>query len=64
MTEPQPSPNGTRYVPFADGPTDIIPEPWAEDIIRLLYAHHRGIFAALMVKRLGVEKLPRNRADA
>jgi hypothetical protein len=64
MTESHAEHNGTRYVPFADGPTDIIPEPWAEDIIRLLYADHRGIFAALMVKRLGIDKLPRRRTDA
>jgi hypothetical protein len=65
MDGTQPEHNGTPgWVHFADGNTDLIPADWAEDIIRLLYADHRGIFGALMLKRLGIDRLPRNRATA
>jgi len=62
MTPDQP--NGyPPFVRFGDGDTDLMPADWAEDMIRRLYADHRGIFAALMLKRLGVDRLPRTRAQ-
>jgi hypothetical protein len=65
MTEPQlqPDSNHAGYIAFGDGQTDLMPQQWAEEILRLLYADHRQIFGELMLKRLGIDKLPRKRAS-
>jgi hypothetical protein len=64
MDDQQAGRNPAPVMPFADGPTDVMPLDWAEDIIRGLYAHHRAIFGELMLQRFGVDKLPRKRTGA